>query len=44
MKKFVYVIIGLMAIVFLVNISAASNDSKLKIEENGKILEINPLY
>lgn len=44
MKKMVYVIIAVMALVFLVNVSAVSNDDLLKVESDSGIVEFNPLY
>lgn len=45
MKKIVYVIIGLIAFVSMVNLSAVSkDDSTIKLSNNGEILDINPLY
>lgn len=44
MKKMVYFIIIIMALVGLVNISAGSKDSKLLLNSNNGVLEINPVY
>lgn len=44
MKKMVYVIITIMALVVLVNISAVGSENTLKINSVNGILEINPLY
>lgn len=45
MKKMVYVIIGLMALVFLVNLSAVSkNESTITLSDKDGFVQINPLY
>lgn len=44
MKKMIYFIITVMALVVLVNISAAGNNDTLKIRGQNGIFEINPLY
>lgn len=44
MKKIVYVIIALMAMVLVVNLSATSKKTTLKIENHGEVVEINPFY
>lgn len=45
MKKIVYVIIGLMAFVFIVNLSAVSDkNSSITLDSDGESVIINPLY
>lgn len=44
MKKIIYIIIGFMALVVLVNVSAIDDNKTLKIKINSGFLEINPLY
>lgn len=45
MKGIVYCIIGLLGLVFIVNLSALDKKDKLlTIDNNGQILEIDPLY
>ncbi len=44
MKKIVYVIITVMALVVLVNLSAINDSSTLKMESSTGVFEVNPLY
>lgn len=44
MKKIVYVIITLMALVVLVNLSVINGSSTLKMELKDGVFEVNPLY
>ncbi len=44
MKKIVYIIISVMALVLLVNVSVVSKESTILIESRQGLLEINPLY
>jgi len=44
MKKFVYIIIGVMAMVIIANLFAVEDHSMLKFENNGQIIEIDPIY
>lgn len=44
MKKIVYVVIGLMALVLVVNLSATGKNATIKIENKGEIVELNPFY
>ncbi|MGL1894171.1 MAG: hypothetical protein OCD02_21255 [Spirochaetaceae bacterium] len=44
MKKIVYVIISLMALVVLINIGTIEDNKTLKIEDANQVLEINPFY
>ena len=44
MKNFIYIIIGVMSLVFLFNITAIQDDPTLKMVKNGSVVEINPIY
>lgn len=44
MKKMVYVIVTLLALTLIINVSAISEESTLKIEGRSEIIELNPLY
>lgn len=44
MKKIAYAVIGLMALVLVVNLSATSKNTTIKLQNEGKIVEFNPLY